>query len=347
LSYPSYKGKKLQYSGAYVFRPDKAEADPLGPIISRTFVSGPVLQELVTRYAPYVKQTTRLFRSTDDNLGSESFLELDFEIGPIPLDNEIISRFTVLNGKNNGVEIDNNGMGTVKKTYRDFPNNSTAELYPPAANYHPFVYSCAVDIEPNAQLSFVINSSRGISPLKDSGLEIMLHRRTSTDDFRGLFNPLNDTTITKFTVRLSLDKIVKAGSSMARRHRAHRLNYPLEAFAFTALDDTLQKNYASLFVSTAAALNSSLPSEVHLMTLANQVLYGTIVQSVRVFNLESSASTSVDLKQVFTPLQTSDHVEMLLSFDQKVVDPDAKNDGTWTVPLEPLQIRTYMTRMKV
>ena len=45
----------------------------------------------------------------------------------------------------------------------------------------------------NAQLAVVTDRAQGGASLKSGSLEIMLHRRTMFDDWRGVAEPLNET----------------------------------------------------------------------------------------------------------------------------------------------------------
>jgi hypothetical protein len=74
-------------SGAYIFRPLKGQPDPVvSPIQTFRVLRDSKVQEITQRVSNFVNMTYRIYSSSN-------FLEIDYSVGPLTPDRELISRF--------------------------------------------------------------------------------------------------------------------------------------------------------------------------------------------------------------------------------------------------------------
>ncbi|KAL0478997.1 lysosomal alpha-mannosidase [Acrasis kona] len=332
-SYESFGKAGEQASGAYIFRPTKADPDVISdtPRTSR-HQSGNIYQQVAQQYAPYIRQTIKLHKDQDGIL-------MDITIGPeIPLHSEIVlSIDTNIHNKGRMVTEDN-GLINMHRQYRNSPLNESAHLFPASSNYYPFVYHAHIQ-DDDAQLVICTNTSRGIASLRDGQLEIMLHRRTGYDDRRGVNTPLNTTSTTH--VQLLLTTQPPTNKNWFKSHVAHLHNYPFGSYMF---HEQVPVDYEQELMTRFVPLRSrTLPKNVHLMNLnvknQDELLF-------RLVNLEQDddGAVVVNVRQwLGDDIEVSFAQETLLNgIVRHVNDDDLVN-----VRLEPLQIRTFVVKFEI
>jgi Glycosyl hydrolases family 38 C-terminal domain len=219
-----------------------------------------------------------------------------------------------------------------------------------ASTYYPFVSTAFIrdlanadlqnvgdqddtDTDPHAvpssssPLQFTLLSSRshGVSTQANGQIEVMLHRRLTNDDAKGLDEAMNDQQPIAPTFRIMLDD---ATTTEERRHVVHSgLAFPPQVCSSVVRSTTSEKKqtkkrHVRLEVVTRKAASASstsewmptglvplaqssmlrreLPLNVDLMTLATMSASGYTV--LRLHSLESShvaAATTVDLSTLF------------------------------------------------
>jgi lysosomal alpha-mannosidase len=272
LQYVSFSNSKDQSSGAYIFRSTNATKYPVSSSICTSInnVDGKkgLVQEVEQVFAPFAKQRVRLYNMNDKSLLSlNQFIEIEFEIGELEPDRELITQFSTKLATNGTFFTDDNAFTTMER-HRE--NNTIAFE---SGSYYPTQYSSyIVDKRSGIQMLIVSDQSRGMTSAEDGQMEYMLHRRTSLDDNRGLERPLNDTSIATITLRIFIDTPSRAGA--LRRPHSYLHNFPLESFlintrdpAWLNLDINTLTKYNELFYSNYSAVNFDLPFNLHILSL--------------------------------------------------------------------------------
>lgn len=166
-------------SGAYIFRPN-GTAEPVGQLKRLVTVSGPLITEVHQQFANGASQIWRLHHQ-------ESFIELDWMVGPIPVDDavgkEVVTRFVTSQIRNGGIFFtDSNGREVLKRRLNYQPTYQVTVTEPVAGNYYP-VNSFAYIEDGTAKRRFVVLNDRaqGAASLNDGMLEFMVGSLDFTD----------------------------------------------------------------------------------------------------------------------------------------------------------------------
>ena len=94
------------------------------------------------------------------------------------------------------VYTDSNGREFVKRQRNYRPTWDLTVYQPVAGNYYPVNAAMYVeDIETKSSFAVVTDRTQGGASLADGTVELMVHRRTLTDDNRGVSEPINETDI--------------------------------------------------------------------------------------------------------------------------------------------------------
>jgi len=197
--------------------------------------------------------------------------------------------------KSNGVfYTDSNGREMMKRVYNGRPDTypKLDVNEPVAGNYYPVNAMASID-DGHTELAVLTDVTQGGASLADGSLEIMVHRRLSADDSRGVGEPLNETMCgcngdkcdcDGLTMRgrhwLVLDSVER--SHEARRELSERLNFaPTLAFAPSASSKLERKTFS--------ALTGNLPKSVKFQTLTNN--YASANEGRVLFRLSHLYST--------------------------------------------------------
>ena len=184
-----------QPSGAYIFRP-KSTAAPLradGVPASFELIdsSGDLVQEVRQMWTSWCNVTIRLRQ------GRPTF-EMEVTAGPLPAVNgtELILRLTSTIASNASLYTDSNAREMLHRV-RDFRSSWTLkQTEPVAGNYYPATTAAYIK-DASAQLTLLVDAAQGVASLADGHIEVMVHRRLTQDDSRGVSEPLNETEYTK------------------------------------------------------------------------------------------------------------------------------------------------------
>eukprot|EP01121_Diplochlamys_sp_Union-15-3_P002320 TRINITY_DN1202_c0_g1_i2.p1 TRINITY_DN1202_c0_g1~~TRINITY_DN1202_c0_g1_i2.p1 ORF type:complete len:757 (+),score=157.97 TRINITY_DN1202_c0_g1_i2:1059-3329(+) len=332
LAYHSYTGSG-QRSGAYIFR-TTGPAQPLSSRAPTNTPQGQIVQSLYQVFPgdtaqSYYKQNIRLYNAGGDE-NFENFIDISHEIGVIPEDHEVISRFSSNIQTGGVIYTDNNGFATQKRTY-----DSTLPI---PANYYPNVYWSYIE-DSNARLSIASERSHGVSSQAPGSVEFMLHRRTSSDDSRGVDEPLDDTDITHPVLRLVYE--TPANSDLLRYKQVYSVNFPLSLYYATANSPS---DWTSRYQTSYSPLSGDLPPNVHLLSLKTRDSKSNtlILRLTHLFAADEkpanlAAPAVVDLKALFSGYTIGNLVETTLTINQVV----NSNPGL-TITLGPKQIRTFL-----
>jgi hypothetical protein len=188
--------KDTQNSGAYIFRPSTPEQalQTLAPIVTARFqnISTNCLEVHVSYEDGWVESTFRV-------LPGQPYLELEYTVGPIPIKDgrgkEVVSRLTTSNiSQDNVYYTDSNGREFITRQKNFRPTWDLTVFEPVAGNYYPV--NAAIFVEDStgtSALAIATDRSQGGASLSDGSIDLMVHRRTLTDDARGVGEPLNET----------------------------------------------------------------------------------------------------------------------------------------------------------
>lgn len=309
-------------------------------------VNGNLVSQVHQTFSPFAKQTIKLKKCMQDVYMDDcNFIEFEYEIGPLPGNRELITRFSTDINNARTIYTDNNAEILFKREYHNFPNDSLKELYPNTGNYHPVQYSSIIQ-DMSKQLIFTTNSSRGVASLLGGSVEFMLHRRTLQDDWRGLDEPLNDTSITHISLRLMLDSVEKKGQFGMRQYHSHIHNFPLDIFYFDCNLNMTIFEFSRSFYSTYEPISLNLPPWIHLLTFNVQKFDGKELIIVRLMNMVENAdkqvvTSTIDIKMMFNKYHISYLAEMNLA--ATTIKQEVKD---MKVELAPLVIRTFLAIIK-
>ena len=185
-----------QNSGAYIFRPSIPEQklNLIHPKRSK-FVELSVGTEIHIEYEePWIETTTRI-------LTGLPYIEVEYTIGPISIADgrgkEVVTKFTTPLQTASTFFTDSNGREFVKRRRNYRPTWDLNVFEPVAGNYYPV--NAAIYIEDNTEsrsaLAVVVDRTQGGASLEDGSLELMVQRRILGDDWRGVDEPLNETSV--------------------------------------------------------------------------------------------------------------------------------------------------------
>jgi len=341
-----------QSSGAYIFRP-KGDATAIGPkSLSVSVVNGAAVSELVLDFGEDKRITYRLPLLPKTSLLA-GVLEAIHTVSIASPDRELVVRFDTNLDTKGVFYTDDSALRWMARKY----NSDTTE--PIAANYYPVQVASAIADDKNALL-VVTDRSHGASSLADGSLEVMLHRRCSVDDGRGLDEALEDLD----TVSPTLWIAPVPSADLARtRHTLSTLRQGMPAVYFGAVP-MVPTSLRQRLTPSASLLAAPLPENVHLLTLAARDAKGeeTVVRLQHLYAKEEDAKlgqpVTVDVEKLFaasagtvtsaeertlTLLHPVSQVERL-SWRVEGRDEEIRDNADST-ELQPLQIRTFVVKL--
>jgi len=179
-------------SGAYVFRPlgNTTTTYPVAAMAPTVqVIAGPIVNEIRQSFSNWITQSITL-------IGNQPQVEIRYNVGSIPIDDsygkELITRFTTDIQSSNTWYTDSNGREFIKriKDYRQTWSYNPDQ--PVAGNYYPVNAGIYLN-DGTRQLTILNDRTQGGASLTSGQLEIMVHRRTLEDDWRGVGEPMNET----------------------------------------------------------------------------------------------------------------------------------------------------------
>jgi hypothetical protein len=333
-----------QASGAYIFRPVDGNTTAFTTMANMTVIRGNVLDEVRQVFADNLTQTVRLYHS-------KPFLEIEYTLGLIDVTDgigkEVIMKFKSDLDSNTTFYTDANGreIQTRILNYRaEWPVDVTQ---PQAGNYYPVNTRIFIqDESQNEQLTVINDRSQGGSSLRSGQMELMVNRRTTHDDGRGVGEPLDEDIVVRGKFWLFFDTIHQ--SSELHRLYAERLQNPFAAF-FT--DDS------SVSFTSPSFSSAELPENLHLVSW--EMNHGGLIL-LRIGHLfaegesdKFSVPVIVDLEELFNVQLVE---ELTLSANQELRHMKRLN---WNnadkntpssvivdsvVVISPMEIRTYLVK---
>ena len=147
-----------------------------------TLVTGPVVNEFQSEYA-YVSQSTRLWAGA-------AAAEIEWTVGPVDISDrnghEVITRYDSGLATDGSWTTDSNCRESQlrRRNWRANWNVSLSE--PVSGNYFPVNCLIKTTSTSGVTLSVAVDRSEGGSSLSNGQLELMVHRRMTHDDGRGV-----------------------------------------------------------------------------------------------------------------------------------------------------------------
>eukprot|EP00817_Percolomonadidae_sp_ATCC50343_P002382 CAMPEP_0117418310 /NCGR_PEP_ID=MMETSP0758-20121206/115_1 /TAXON_ID=63605 /ORGANISM="Percolomonas cosmopolitus, Strain AE-1 (ATCC 50343)" /LENGTH=792 /DNA_ID=CAMNT_0005198733 /DNA_START=262 /DNA_END=2640 /DNA_ORIENTATION=- len=244
MYYTSYSRNDSQDGGAYIFRPTSDDPTPLG-IPTVTVEQSSYFIDIIQTFNDWAKQTFRVYFS-------DRLIEFIYDIGPVPENTDVISRFTIDNFDNDGsIYADALGFKFVKRN-----RVKHAKVFAPS-NYFPMQYGSFIeDRSTQRYFSVIADKSAGVASLCDGCIEVMLMRRTIQDDDKGLGKkyPMNDTSIIRAKHQL-LFGLIDDHMRQYIKTKIYQLNFP---------PTVLPKPLASPHKGNL--LKKELPPNLHLLS---------------------------------------------------------------------------------
>jgi len=320
-------------SGAYAFNPK----GPATPISSTPPKSIMVVGNLVTEVfqvfpspnnAPsFAKQVLRVYQA-NGIANVEDFVEVAFEVGVLPAQMEVISRFDTSIPSGTSFFSDDNGFEYQQRV-------SNPETI--AGNHLPLVYASGIK-DSNSQFTVIADRTHSCASLSNGQFEVMLHRNPNSTD--GFGPALTDLAIAHPVVRLVVD--TPTNSALIARIQPLFLNFPLIPFVGSPVSSlNLNWNFSSSF------LTGSVPYNVHILSLnaLNNNSTQTILRLTHLFATGEDAVYSqpvtVDLHQLLGEVPIVSCVETTLTANNVIQNPSPLN-----ITLTAKQIRTFIVQFK-
>eukprot|EP00456_Euglypha_rotunda_P038373 TRINITY_DN2949_c0_g1_i3.p1 TRINITY_DN2949_c0_g1~~TRINITY_DN2949_c0_g1_i3.p1 ORF type:complete len:782 (+),score=111.62 TRINITY_DN2949_c0_g1_i3:151-2346(+) len=176
-------------SGAYIFRPNGTMATAVSSTASVSLVTGSIVNEVRQTFSSWLTQTVRL-------VGSSNRIEFEYNVGSIPIDDnigkEIISRFSSDVSSGTVSYTDSNGREFIQRIKDTRFSYNYTVVQPVAGNYYP-VNAATTIKDTTKQITILTDRSQAGASLASGQVELMVHRRTLEDDWRGVGEPMNET----------------------------------------------------------------------------------------------------------------------------------------------------------
>ncbi|XP_061472674.1 lysosomal alpha-mannosidase isoform X1 [Rhineura floridana] len=352
-----------QASGAYIFRPNNFEPFPIAQGAKLYHVKTQVVEELYQNFSDWCSQVVRLY-------AGQPYVELEWTVGPIPirdgLGKEVISRFETNLQTAGRFYTDSNGREILerRRNYRATWNLSQTE--PVAGNYYP-VNSRVYIKDQKVQLTVLTDRSQGGSSVFDGSLELMVHRRLLRDDSRGVGEPLlepgdyHDGLVVRGRHLILLD----TAESSAEQHRLWAQQEFMAPQLVLAPGGGPPYQPGQDNLKEFSALHHALPSNIHLLTLAqwepDSILIRLEHQFERGESVNGSMPAVVNLLNLFSSFNIIAVQEMNLAANQKREDMSRlvwqpaegaarQRSGSSLDPahitLQPMEIRTFLAHIQ-
>ena len=303
--YHSFQENNQQNSGAYIFRPaDPNDAGtPVATSATVSVVTGAVSSEAVQTFAPWLLQRVRLVN------GSRA-IEMEYTVGPIPIGDgqgkEIVTRYSTGLASNGTWYTDSNGREWQKRVRNFRPTWTWQPTQPVAGNYYP-VNAGTWLTDGKSGFSVLNDRSQGGASLHDGELELMVHRRLTMDDGRGVGEPLSEPGLDGKGLIITgvhyLQLTPVAQIAAATRTLQQRVFAPLH-WSAAPLSGSIQ-DYLSSHNVQWSALQTPLPPSVELMSAYAQRNGTVLVRLAHNYGVDDGAdnarAVSVDLSTLLVP----------------------------------------------
>ncbi len=271
INFGAYRSVPFK-SGAYLFKPETSEKDILESYREKTvvIVSGALTSEVSVNYGQLLTHTVRIF-NTNTFIDNNFFVENDIDFGMSykNTNTEMFMRFStdIENGKLPKFYSDLNGFQWMPRV--------KVQKIGIEGNYYPITTGAFIQDEKH-RLTLTTNHAQGAAALEVGQLEVMLDRRTLSDDNRGLGEGVVDSRLTRHQFWVSIEQFddnLKVNEktyqlpSLETNHLINILNYPINIYFVQ--QNFKSKNETSILNLNkyVPLLNYNLPCDLHLFNL--------------------------------------------------------------------------------
>ncbi|KAI7688348.1 Lysosomal alpha-mannosidase [Sarcoptes scabiei] len=371
-----YMGDKP--SGAYVFHPSHKTPYIVSNKASTKIYRGPMVDEVHQVFTSWCTQVIRLYRNYN-------YIEFDWVIGPIPVGKfpdenglEIITRYETNFHNKQTFFTDSNGRETIRRIRHHRPTWELQTNEEVSSNYYPVTSWIFIrDLSKDLQMTILPDRSEGGSSMTDGTIEMMLHRRLLFDDGYGMDEALNEPgLVVRGKHRLILDKIQESVRFMRKLSKTTSW-IPIYLF------QNVPEVYGPSFVINLnyAGLREKLPVNIHLLSLEQWDEHHVLIRLEHFYEINEdikySRETQIRLRNLFNPFTIEDVREMNLLGTEELDQSESlkmrwipelnpyenytqvlastfikssqtirRDDGTFTIFMKPMQIRTFLVRIR-
>jgi len=362
-----------QASGAYIFRPNRSEAEQVFKQKPSVEVSrGDLADEVIQHFGSVVYQRFRLAKGS-------RHLEHTYTVSALPIADgwgkEIVSRISTDISNAGECYTDSNGreMQYRKRNYRATWKLNQTE--PTAGNYFPVGTSLFIK-DSKAQLTVLTDAVQaGTGCVNDGAIELMVDRRLLKDDERGVGEPLNETEfVMPYYGANNGGEHYGAGLVVRGQHfitlappsKAAGVWRPLQDRVYIKAVPFFANSQLSSKAAVYSALAAPLPPNVQIITLETVEADIILLRLAHQFGLDEDATLSkpatVSISKLFAGRSVRRVEELALTGtaprsevvrrriawkiegENERIPLDMGDDGQSTsdeVELGPLQIKTF------
>eukprot|EP00762_Andalucia_godoyi_P003519 ANDGO_04366.mRNA.1 Lysosomal alpha-mannosidase len=268
----------VQPAGAYIFRPAATSSDPLCQAdqpagVRVSFIQGSVFDMLIMNATACVGYNaviyTRLWKGITDAVAG-SFVDLQVLVGPVsvPFSGKEVFFFVVSDLLNKGVfsTDDNNYLDMQRLRNLDGRPGDADSGVALAGNIYPAVSRVSIaDSSLGTTLTVVSHSAHGVASFAEGEMNILIHRRLRKDDYRGVNEALEDTTIVCHPFRLLLSSAAK--KALAVHTHYEDLNFDAAMWpALLTKPLSSPKDWSMFYNAVFSPIQTEMPPNVQLMT---------------------------------------------------------------------------------
>jgi len=263
---------------------------------------------------------------------------------------------------------DSNGQEYQERLLNYRPTWNLTVTEPVAGNYYPVNIGAYIrDVSTKGQFTILTDRSMAGSSLGAGQLEIMLFRRTLRDDFRGVDEPLNETTPIHTRQLLFFDP----SSQAAKNHRPHEQTFANQPTVFFAKTTSIS-SWVSQYRTQYSLLTKAFPPNLQLISIKNLQFFSAevIIRLHHFYSVGEDADLSkpvqIDIASAFTDFDIVSVTETTLSANRKLTDLHRKQWKTVTsatdepvapktptklinnaaiVTINPMEIKTLLVRL--
>ncbi|XP_063227020.1 lysosomal alpha-mannosidase-like [Bacillus rossius redtenbacheri] len=346
--------------GAYAFKPRTPK--PLKIVDKATFVvyKGELVEEIHQIFNDWVSQVIRVYKEDDH-------VEFEWLVGTVPArlnGRNVVSKYLTGLQSNATFYTDSNGR-EMQRRVRNHRADFVLELDEPvAANYYPVPSRIVLrDEEGGLEFAVLTDRAEGGTSLAHGQVELMVHRRMITEDYKGLGEYMNDTQPARGKhLVLCGNATSDQGPSLAARQRLLAEQGMLRPWTFFSPGGGWPAGYSHRF----SGLRKALPQNVHVLTLEP---WGEGTVLLRLEHIMESTddptlsqNVTIDIQDLFATMTVSHFKETTLDGSQWLVDvkrftwrtKDGSSGGSTPKPitsgslvtLGPMEIRTFIVTVK-
>ncbi|KAM3955590.1 lysosomal alpha-mannosidase [Aphomia sociella] len=341
--YYSQKAKGLQ-SGTYSFRPNTERPNLVTDRVTYHVVKGTLVREIRQRFSEWITQIIRLYRG-------EEFVELEWIVGPVPigtdLGKEVVSVFKTNITNSGEFFTDSNSRQMMKRTCWNQSTSQQQKIPIPACYYPVTSRICIHSLNSSIGMCVLTDRAQGGTSYDEGEIELMVHRRLSTDDGFGLEEALNEEAYGVGLVIKGKHRIVFGNyrqnvdeQTFSERVSQSARKWLMDPWLFITSGDKLnRRKWQNIRNKRFSSVRlHGLPRHIHILTLepwkAGTVLVrlentleksdrgnlrGDKTEGSERFNMKT-AQITVDLRKIFLQMQIKMVRETTLAANQWLDD---------------------------